>query len=146
MDLTPFKIEFITLTHSILEPNGLRIQTPAGNILHTGDWKVDPNPLIGGDINSKRLKEIGQDGVLAMICDSTNVFSEGKSGSEGDVRKSLINIMSRLKKRVIVTSFASNVARMETIFYCAKQTGRNISLVGRSMHRIFLKQLENVVI
>ena len=72
-----------------------------------------------------------------MICDSTNVFSEGKSGSEGDVRKSLINIMSRLKKKIIVTSFASNVARMETIFHCAKQTGRNISLVGRSMHRIF---------
>ncbi len=137
LELTPFKIEFITLTHSILEPNGLRIQTPAGNILHTGDWKVDPNPLIGGNINAKRLKEIGQDGVLAMICDSTNVFSVGKSGSEGDVRKSLVNIMSRLKKRVIVTSFASNVARMETIFHCAKQSGRNISLVGRSMHRIF---------
>ena len=137
LDLAPFKIEFITLTHSILEPNGLRIQTPAGNILHTGDWKVDPNPLIGGNINSKRLKEIGEDGVLAMICDSTNVFSHGKSGSEGDVRKSLVNIMSRLKKKIIVTSFASNVARMETVFHCAKQIGRNISLVGRSMHRIF---------
>ncbi len=137
LELSPFKIEFITLTHSILEPNGLRIQTPAGNILHTGDWKVDPNPLIGGDINAKRLKEIGKDGVLAMICDSTNVFSEGKSGSEGDVRKSLINIMSRLKKRIIVTSFASNVARMESVFYCAEKTGRHISLVGRSMHRIF---------
>ena len=137
LDLAPFKIEFITLTHSILEPNGLRIQTPAGNILHTGDWKVDPNPLIGGNINSKRLKEIGEDGVLAMICDSTNVFSHGKSGSEGDVRKSLVKIMSRLKKKIIVTSFASNVARMETVFHCAKQTGRNISLVGRSMHRIF---------
>ena len=137
LEINPFKIEFITLTHSILEPNGLRIQTPAGNILHTGDWKVDPNPLVGGDINSKRLIEIGEDGVLAMICDSTNVFSLGKSGSEGDVRKSLMKIMSRLKKKIIVTSFASNVARMETIFYCAKQMGRNISLVGRSMHRIF---------
>ncbi len=137
LNLEPFKIEFITLTHSILEPNGLRIQTPAGIILHTGDWKVDPNPLIGEDINAKRLKEIGEEGVLAMICDSTNVFSEGKSGSELDVRKSLINIMSRLKKKIIVTSFASNVARMETVFHCAKQTGRNISLVGRSMHRIF---------
>ena len=137
LEIKPFKIEFITLTHSILEPNGLRIQTPAGNILHTGDWKVDPNPLIGADINSKRLQEIGEDGVLAMICDSTNVFSLGKSGSEGDVRKSLMKIMSRLKKKIIVTSFASNVARMETIFYCAKQMGRNISLVGRSMHRIF---------
>jgi len=137
LTLDPFKIEFITLTHSILEPNGLRIETPAGNVLHTGDWKVDPNPLIGGEINSKRLKEIGDAGVLAMICDSTNVFSLGKSGSEMDVRKSLLKIMDRLKKRIIVTSFASNVARMETIFYCAEKTGRQISLVGRSMHRIY---------
>jgi ribonuclease J len=137
VNLNPFKIEFITLTHSILEPNGLRIETPAGVILHTGDWKVDPNPLIGGKINSDRLKEIGKEGVLAMICDSTNVFSIGRSGSESDVRKSLLNIMLRLRKRIIVTSFASNVARMETVFDCAKKTGRQISLVGRSMHRIY---------
>ena len=137
VDLKPFKVEFITLTHSILEPNGLRIETPAGNILHTGDWKCDPNPLIGDKINSKRLKEIGDKGVLAMICDSTNVFSIGRAGSELDVRKSLLNLMSRLKKRIIVTSFASNVARMETIFYCAEKLGRQISLVGRSMHRIY---------
>ena len=137
VDLKPFKVEFITLTHSILEPNGLRIETPAGNILHTGDWKCDPNPLIGDKINSKRLKEIGDKGVLAMICDSTNVFSTGRAGSELDVRKSLLNLMSRLKKRIIVTSFASNVARMESIFYCAEKSGRQISLVGRSMHRIY---------
>ena len=135
--LGPFKIEYITLTHSILEPNGLRIETPAGIILHTGDWKVDPNPLIGDKINSERLKEIGKEGVLAMICDSTNVFSIGRSGSELDVRKSLLNIMSRFKKKIIVTSFASNVARMETIFYCAEKIGRQISLVGRSMNRIY---------
>ena len=85
--LGAFEIDFVTLTHSILEPNGLRIKTPAGVILHTGDWKVDPNPLIGDEINSKRLKEIGDEGVLAMICDSTNVFSAGRSGSELDVRK-----------------------------------------------------------
>ncbi len=137
LELDPFKIEFITLTHSILEPNGLRIGTPVGNILHTGDWKVDPNPLIGNTINSERLKQIGQDGVLAMICDSTNVFSIGKSGSELDVRKSLLNIMMGLKKRIIVTSFASNVARMESVFYCAEKCGRQISLIGRSMHRIY---------
>ena len=137
VDLKPFKVEFITLTHSILEPNGLRIETPAGNILHTGDWKCDPNPLIGDKINSKRLKEIGDKGVLAMICDSTNVFSIGRAGSELDVRKSLLNLMSRLKKRIIVTSFASNVARMESIFYCAEKSGRQISLVGRSMHKIY---------
>ena len=137
INLDPFKIEFVTLTHSILEPNGLKIQTPAGNILHTGDWKCDPDPLIGGNINSERLKEIGNEGVLAMICDSTNVFSAGRAGSELDVRKNLLKVFQRLKKRIIVTSFASNVARMETVFYCAEQTGRHISLVGRSMHRIF---------
>ena len=137
INLDPFKIEFVTLTHSILEPNGLKIQTPAGNILHTGDWKCDPDPLIGGNINSERLKEIGNEGVLAMICDSTNVFSAGRAGSELDVRKNLLKVFERLKKRIIVTSFASNVARMETVFYCAEQTGRHISLVGRSMHRIF---------
>ena len=137
INLGPFKIEYITLTHSILEPNGLRIETPAGVILHTGDWKVDPNPLIGGKINSDRLKEIGDEGVLAMICDSTNVFSMGRSGSELDVRKNILNLMSNLNKRIIVTSFASNVARMETVFFCAEKTGRQISLVGRSMHRIY---------
>ena len=137
VELDPFEIEYITLTHSILEPNGLKIKTSLGVVLHTGDWKVDPNPLIGDEINSKRLKEIGNEGVLAMICDSTNVFSAGRSGSELDVRKNMLNIMSRLKKRIIITSFASNVARMESAFYCAEKTGRQISLVGRSMHRIY---------
>jgi len=137
INLDPFKIEFVTLTHSILEPNGLRIETPAGIILHTGDWKIDPNPLIGEKINEKRIKEIGNEGVLAMICDSTNVFSEGRAGSELDVRNSLLKIMKLKKKRIIVTSFASNVARMESIFYCAEKVGRKICLVGRSMHRIY---------
>ena len=82
VDLNPFKIEFITLTHSIIEPNGLKIDTPAGTIFHTGDWKVDPNPLVGKNINQDKLKEIGESGVLAMICDSTNVFSIVRAGSE----------------------------------------------------------------
>ena len=137
VDLNPFKIEFVTLTHSILEPNGLKIETPVGNILHTGDWKCDPDPLTGDNMNSKRLKEIGEEGVLTMICDSTNVFSAGRAGSELDVRKNMLKIMERLKKRIIITSFASNVARMESAFYCAEKTGRQISLVGRSMHRIY---------
>ena len=137
LKLKPFKIEFVTLTHSILEPNGLKIETPVGNILHTGDWKCDPDPLIGENINSKRLKQIGEEGVIAMICDSTNVFSAGRAGSELDVRKNMLNVMQRLKKRIIITSFSSNVARMETVFYCAKKVGRQISLVGRSMHRIY---------
>ena len=135
--LGPFKIEFVTLTHSILEPNGLSIETPSGTVLHTGDWKCDPNPLIGEKINEKKLKEIGDKGVLAMICDSTNVFSHGRSGSELDVRKNLLKIIQSKQKRVVVTSFASNVARMESVFYCAEKTGRQISLVGRSMHRIY---------
>ncbi|MDC0366490.1 ribonuclease J [Pelagibacteraceae bacterium] len=135
--LGPFEIEFVTLTHSILEPNGLCITTPAGVVLHTGDWKIDPNPLIGENIDKTKLKEIGDRGVSAMICDSTNVFSEGRAGSEGEVRESMLRIMQTKNKKIIVTSFASNVARMETIFYCAKKTGRHISLVGRSMHKIY---------
>ena len=135
--LENFNVEFVTLTHSILEPNGLIIKTPMGTILHTGDWKCDPNPLIGDSINEKRLKEIGNEGVVVMICDSTNVFNPGRAGSENDVRNSLLKIMRNVNKRIIVTSFASNVARMETIFYCAEKTGREISLVGRSMNRIF---------
>ena len=135
--LENFNVEFVTLTHSILEPNGLIIKTPMGTILHTGDWKCDPNPLIGDSINEKRLKEIGNEGVVVMICDSTNVFNPGRAGSENDVRNSLLKIMKNINKRIIVTSFASNVARMETIFYCAEKTGREISLVGRSMNRIF---------
>ena len=135
--LGAFEIDFVTLTHSILEPNGLSITTPLGTILHTGDWKIDPNPLIGGSIDEEKLKAIGNRGVSAMICDSTNIFSPGRAGSESDVRDSLLTIMEQKTNKILVTSFASNVARMESIFYCAKKTGRSISLVGRSMHRIY---------
>ena len=137
VQLGPFKIDFVTLTHSILEPNGLSIQTPSGTVLHTGDWKIDPNPLIGEKINENKIKKIASQGILAMICDSTNVFSPGRAGSESDVRKSLLKVMETKTKRIVVTSFASNVARMETVFYCAEKVGRQISLVGRSMHRIY---------
>ena len=135
--LEHFEIDFVTLTHSILEPNGLSITTPLGTILHTGDWKIDPNPLIGSQIDEKKLKSIGNSGVSVMICDSTNIFSPGRAGSESEVRDSLLRIMELKTKRILVTSFASNVARMESIFYCAKKTGRNICLVGRSMQRIY---------
>jgi len=135
--LGPFEIDFVTLTHSILEPNGLSISTPLGTILHTGDWKIDPNPLIGGTIDEKKLKKIGEKGVASMICDSTNIFNPGRAGSESDVRNSLLKIMEIKTQRILVTSFASNVARMESIFYCAKKTGRSICLVGRSMNRIY---------
>ena len=132
-----FEIDFVTLTHSILEPNGLSIKTPLGTVLHTGDWKIDPNPLIGSQIDEQKLKSIGNNGVSAMICDSTNIFSPGRAGSESDVRDSLLRIMEIKTNRILVTSFASNVARMESIFYCAKKLGRNICLVGRSMQRIY---------
>ncbi len=135
--LGEFEIDFVTLTHSILEPNGLSIKTPLGTILHTGDWKIDPNPLIGNKIDEEKLKKIGDEGVSAMICDSTNIFSPGRAGSESDVRDSLLRIMELKTKRILVTSFASNVARMESIFHCAKKTGRSICLVGRSMNRIY---------
>ncbi len=137
IELGPFHIDFVTLTHSILEPNGLSITTPSGTILHTGDWKIDPDPLIGKNIDKEKLEEIGRKGVLAMICDSTNVFNPGRAGSELEVRESLLKIIESKTKRIAVTSFASNVARMESIFYCAKKTNRKISLVGRSMHRIY---------
>ena len=135
--LENFEIDFVTLTHSILEPNGLSIKTPLGTVLHTGDWKIDSNPLIGSQIDEQKLKSIGNNGVSAMICDSTNIFSPGKAGSESEVRDSLLRIMEIKTNRILVTSFASNVARMESIFYCAKKTGRNICLVGRSMQRIY---------
>ena len=137
INLDPFKIDFVTLTHSIIEPNGLKIVTPVGTIFHTGDWKVDPNPLVGKKINEEKLKKIGKENVLAMVCDSTNVFSIGRAGSEADVRKNMLDIMARQKNRILVTSFASNVARMETVFYCSEKIGRHISLVGRSMQRIY---------
>jgi len=98
--LGAFDIDFVTLTHSILEPNGLSIKTPLGTILHTGDWKIDPNPLIGSQIDEKKLKSIGESGVSAMICDSTNIFSPGRSGSESDVRDSLLRIMEIKTNRI----------------------------------------------
>ena len=113
--LGAFKIDFISLTHSILEPNGLSITTPQGTILHTGDWKIDSNPLVGNNIDKEKLINIGKKGVIAMICDSTNVLFPGRAGSELDVRNSLLNIIAEQKNRIIITSFASNVARMETV-------------------------------
>ena len=99
IDLNPFKIEFVTLTHSIIEPNGLKIDTPAGTIFHTGDWKVDPNPLVGKNINQEKLKQIGDNGVLAMICDSTNVFSIGRAVPKPNLRKILFNFIYCKKKK-----------------------------------------------
>ena len=132
----PFKVEYVTLTHSIPEPNGLAITTPLGVILHTGDWKIDPNPLIGDDFDSKRLQELGEEGVLAMVCDSTNVFEEGEAGSELTCRDELTKLIGEQTGRVAVTAFASNVARVQSVIEAAAANDRHVCLVGRSMHRI----------
>ncbi len=134
--LGPFDIELVTLTHSIPEPNALAIRTPLGLVLHTGDWKIDPEPLVGDDIDVTRLTEIGDEGVLAIVCDSTNVFTPGTSGSEADVAKSLIEVIRQCEQRVAVTTFASNVARLESIAKAAEACDRHVVLVGRAMFRI----------
>jgi len=135
IDLDPFKIRYITLTHSIPEPNALAIETPHGVIMHTGDWKIDPDPLIGNVTDHETLEALGDAGVLAIVCDSTNVFEPGRAGSEGTVREGLTEVIAPLKGRVAVTAFASNVARVQTIAQVADQCGRHPVLVGRSMHR-----------
>lgn len=135
-DVGPFGIELITLTHSIPEPNAVVIRTSAGTVLHTGDWKLDPDPVVGPSTDEKALMRVGDEGVLAMVCDSTNVLVSGTSGSEADVRDNLIELVGTLKNRVAVASFASNVARLDTICRAAKAHGRQVALVGRSMKRI----------
>ena len=135
--LGAFDIDYVTLTHSILEPNGLAITTPEGVVLHTADWKIDDDPLIGEKTDVKKLTELGKKGVLAMVCDSTNIFNLGSSGSESLVRTGLLNVLEKMKNRIVITSFASNVARMETVFKVAEKIGRQVCLVGRSMNRIY---------
>lgn len=137
VDIGVFNIEFITLTHSIPEPNALAIKTPLGTLLHTGDWKIDPMPLIGEVTNKSRLEELGKEGVLAMVCDSTNVFTDGESGSEKTVRDELTTLIGKYPNdRITIACFASNVARIETAALVAKHHGRKVALVGRSLHRM----------
>ena len=136
IELGPFSLELITLTHSIPEPNGLAIRTPLGTVLHTGDWKIDPDPLLGGPTDIDCIIRLGDEGVLAMVCDSTNVFVDGHAGSEADVRDKLVLLIGEFKAKVTVACFASNVARMESVAKAAEANGRRICLVGRSMHRM----------
>ena len=137
LTLGPFEIDFVTLTHSIPEPNGLAIRTPLGLIWHTGDWKIDPDPLIGETTDEAKLREMADEGILAMVCDSTNVFVEGTTGSEAEVRVKLTEVIKNCTGKVAVTAFASNVARVETALKAARAAGRTPCLVGRSMHRIY---------
>ena len=134
--LGPFELTLITLTHSIPEPNGVAIRTPLGTILHTGDWKIDPDPLTGPVTDVAAIRALGDEGVLAMVCDSTNVFVDGEAGSEAEVRETLNALIGSLKGRVATACFASNVARMDTIIRAAEAAGRRVCLVGRSMIRM----------
>jgi ribonuclease J len=139
----PFDLELITLTHSIPEPNAIALRTPVGTVLHTGDWKFDPDPLIGSTFDEMALRRLGDDGVLAMIGDSTNALRPGTSGSEAELRRSLIDLVGRYDARVAVACFASNVARLETIARAAAAHGREVALVGRSLWRIDKAAREN---
>ncbi len=139
----PFDLELITLTHSIPEPNAVALRTPVGTVLHTGDWKFDPDPLIGPTADEAGLRKLGDEGVLALIGDSTNALRPGVSGSEADLRRSLTDLIGRYDARVAVACFASNVARLETIARAAAAHGREVALVGRSLWRIEKAAREN---
>ena len=143
INLEPFSLEMIPLTHSAPEMQAIMIRTEAGNILHTGDWKFDNDPVLGKKADEKLLKNYGDEGVLALVCDSTNVFNKGTSGSEGEVRKSLIDIIAGCPQMVVVSTFASNLARLATIIHAAQLAGRKVALTGRSLHRIKLAAEES---
>jgi ribonuclease J len=132
-----FEVEFISLSHSILGSSGLRIKTDAGTIFHTGDWKIDNGPLLGDEVDTQRLMEVGKEGVGCLLCDSTNVLVDDEIGSEADVREALHRVISSYKKeRVTVTCFASNLARIETVFHVAKRVGRRVAIIGMSMRKM----------
>jgi ribonuclease J len=136
IDIGPFSVELVTMSHSIPEPSGLLIETAHGKVFHTGDWKLDQAPFIGHPANEKRLQEIGEAGVDVLVCDSTNAFRDGRSPSEADVAASIIQIVKGAKKRVAVTTFASNVARVAAVAAAAEATGRRLVVAGRAMHRV----------
>ncbi|HWL47113.1 MAG TPA: ribonuclease J, partial [Sphingomonadaceae bacterium] len=134
--LGPFGFTYVPLAHSIPEGNALLIETPYGRIFHTGDWKIDEQPLLGTPSTATELEAIGDEGVLALVCDSTNVFNEKASGSEADVRVGLNGVIAGAKGRVLVTTFASNAARVQTLGEVARDTGRQLCVAGRSLDRI----------
>jgi ribonuclease J len=132
----PFEMEAIAVTHSIPEPVSLAIRTPLGTLLHTGDWKIDPEPEIGPLTDEARFRAIGDEGVLAMMCDSTNALREGESPSEMAVSRGLREVIEAAKHRVVVTTFSSNVGRIRSIAEAARDAGRQVLVLGRSMHRV----------
>ena len=135
-DVGPFSLELISVAHSIPESNALAVRTPLGMALHTGDWKIDPTPVIGAPTDGGRLAALGAAGVTAMICDSTNALREGRSPSELDVARSLATIIKGAKRRVAVTIFASNVARIKAVADATRSAGRHLVVAGRAMHRM----------
>ncbi|MFL6777354.1 MAG: ribonuclease J [Sphingomicrobium sp.] len=136
IELGPFRVTFVALSHSIPEGNGLLIETPFGSVFHTGDWKIDDTPVIGQAADTGTLTAIGDEGILALVCDSTNVFQDKPSGSEESVQAGLLAKVSEATGRVLVTTFASNAARLETIGRVARETGRQVCIAGRSLDRI----------
>lgn len=132
----PFDLEYVSMAHSIPESNALILRTPLGTVLHTGDWKLDPTPMIGPPTDAPKLKRLGDEGVLAVIGDSTNAVRGGRSPSEADVARSLAEIIAASPRRVAVTTFASNVARIKAVADAARACGREVVVVGRSMERV----------
>ena len=134
--LGPFDVEFVPMAHSIPESNALAIRTPAGLVVHSGDWKIDPTPQVGLPTDEARLRELGEEGVLALICDSTNVLRDGISPSEADVAVGLKDLIVSAPGRVAVTTFASNVARLRSVALAAQAADREVVVVGRAMERV----------
>lgn len=131
-----FDIELVSVAHSIPESNALIIRTPLGNVLHTGDWKLDPKPVLGAPTDEAKLRALGDEGVLAVVGDSTNAIRDGRSPSESDVAECLAEIIGKARGRVAVTTFASNVGRLKSVALAAEQAGREVVVVGRAMDRI----------
>jgi ribonuclease J len=135
-ELGPFKFEMVPVTHSIPEMHAVAIRIDKGVVMHTGDWKLDAAPMVGVTTDEKTLAKYGDEGVLAMVCDSTNVFVEGESGSESDVRDNLTRLIKDCRQRVVLTTFSSNIARLETAIYAAVGAGRSVALAGKSIWRM----------
>ena len=144
--LKNFNLSFISTAHSIPEPYAITIDTKYGKLLHTADWKIDNNPTIGESFDENSFKQIGNDGLLALIGDSTNADVPGFSKSEGEVREELVKVFSRYSRKIVITCFSSNIARMEGIALAAKKNGRKVALVGRSMKKTIEAAIKNNII